>query len=229
MATSVISITTVVISTVIIQDEVGCVQEEIGVPRPPNPGRREELEEALVGYVLERGIADLSLRPVAEALGVSTYSLVYHFGSKEGVIAAVMARVEQREREMTAGWLEVPGGISLAGIMRRYWEEWCLPDELAPYHRLFYEIYALSLQQPGRFPGFLERGAIPWMPFLRDLALRAGLQEADANTIASLMASTVLGALLVLLGSGDRPAATAAVYAAADYVEELTSRRVLPR
>jgi hypothetical protein len=43
------------------------------------------------------------------------------------------------------------------------------------------------------------------------------------------MASTVLGALLVLLGSGDRPAATAAVYAAADYVEELTSRRVLPR
>jgi AcrR family transcriptional regulator len=197
------------------------------MPRPPNPGRRDELEEAVVGYVLEHGIADLSLRPVAEALRVSTYSLVYHFGSKEGVIAAVLAGIEQREREMTAGWQEEPGGISLAGIMRRYWDEWCLPDELAPYHRLFYEIYALSLQQPERFPGFLERGAIPWMPFLRDLAMRAGVQEAEANVLASLMASTVLGALLIRLGSGDKEAATAAVYAAADYVEQLASRRAL--
>jgi hypothetical protein len=136
----------------------------------------------------------------------------------------VLARIEQREREMTAGWLAEPGGISLAGIMRRYWDEWCLPDELAPYHRLFYEIYALSLQQPNRFPGFLERGAIPWMPFLCDLAVRTGVQEAEANALASFMASTVLGALLVLLGSGDKDTATAAVYAAADYVEELTSR-----
>ena len=194
------------------------------MPRKPSPGRREELVEAVVDYVLTHGIADLSLRPLAEALDVSTYSLVYHFGSKEGLIAAVMARIEERERVMTAAWMDEPGGASPAAIMRRYWEEWCLPDELAPYHRLFYETFALSLQQPGRFPGFLERGTSPWLPFIRNLALQSGLPEAEADLVAGLMASTVLGALLVLLGTGDRELATRVVYAAADHVESLTSR-----
>jgi AcrR family transcriptional regulator len=183
------------------------------------------LEDAVIAYVLTHGIADLSLRPVAEALGVSTYSLVYHFGSKEGLIAAVMAHIESREREMTASWLhEDPAAATPAAIMRRYWDEWCLPDELAPYHRLFYEVYALSLQHPGRFPGFLEGGARPWLPFVRDLALRSGVPESEANLVASLMVSTVLGALLVLLATKDKDLATRTVYAAASSVEQLTSR-----
>jgi AcrR family transcriptional regulator len=195
------------------------------VPRKPNPGRREELEEAIVSYVLAHGIADLSLRPVAEALGVSTYSLIYHFGSKEGLIATVLARIEERERAMAAAWIAEPGSNFPAAVMRRYWAEWCLPDELAPYHRLFYEVYALSLQQPERFPGFLARGALPWLPFIRDAALRSGLGEADAQLIAALMASTVAGALLVLLGTGDKDMATRAVHAVADCIETLISRQ----
>jgi hypothetical protein len=139
------------------------------------------------------------------------------------MIAAVMARIEERQRGMGAAWTDGSGGGSLAAMMIRYWEEWCLPDELAPYHRLFYEIYSLSLQQPDRFPGFLERGAIPWLAFLRDLAVRSGLREEDANLVASLMASTVLGALLVLLGTGDKYLATRTVRAAAEHVETLTS------
>jgi AcrR family transcriptional regulator len=195
------------------------------MPRRANPQRREQLEDAVVDYVLTHGIADLSLRPVAEALGVSTYSLVYHFGSKEGLIAAVIARIESREREMTAAWLyEDPATATPAAIMRRYWDEWCLPDELAPYHRLFYEVYALSLQHPQRFPGFLESGARPWLPFIRDLALRSGVPESETNLVASLMVSTVLGALLVLLATEDKDLATRTVYAAASSVEQLTSR-----
>lgn len=193
------------------------------MPRKPNPERKEQLEDAVVNYVLEHGIADLSLRPVAEALGVSAYSLVYHFGSKEGLIAAVMARIEERERTMTAAWVTEPDGASLAVVMRRYWREWCLPEELAPYHRLFYEVYALSLQQPDRFPGFMQRGALPWLGFIHTLALRSGLTETDAQYIASLMSSTVLGALLVLLGTGDKEATTRTVDAAANYVESFVS------
>jgi AcrR family transcriptional regulator len=195
------------------------------MPRKPDPARREELEDKLVEYVLAHGISDLSLRPLAEALGVSTYSLVYHFGSKEGVIAAVLARAEEQQRAMTAAWIEELGAPSPGAIMRRYWQAWCLPDELAPYHRLFYEVYVLSLQQPGRFPGFPERGgAQPWLTFLRDSALRSGFREEDASILAWLMASTVGGALLVLLGTGDKETATRTVEAAADAIEELVDR-----
>jgi AcrR family transcriptional regulator len=193
------------------------------VPRKADTQRKTDLEQALVTYVLAHGISDLSLRPLADALGVSTYSLVYHFGSKDELISTVVTAIENREREMTAAWMDVPGGASPAAILRRYWDEWCLPDELAPYHRLFYEIFALSLQQPGRFSGFMERGAIPWLAFVRDLASRSGLSDADANLVASLMTSTVLGALLILLANGDKDLATRTVYAAADQVELVTS------
>jgi AcrR family transcriptional regulator len=198
-------------------------EEESCMPRRPNPKRREQLESAVVDYVLAHGIADLSLRPVAEALGVSTYALVYHFGSKEGLIAAVMGHIESRQRGMTEAWQRDPAYASPAAILRRYWDEWCLPDELLPYHRLFYEIYVLSLQQPNRFPGFLEEGANPWLPFIGDLSRRAGVTEAEANLVASLMISIVLGALLVLLGTHDKELATRSVYAAADDIERRTS------
>lgn len=194
------------------------------MPRQPDPGRRAALEAAVVDYVLNHGIADLSLRPLAEALGVSTFSLVYHFGSKEGLIAAVLAWIEEKQRVMTASWMNEPGSSSPAGILRRYWTEWCLPDELAPYHRLFYEIYGLALQQPARFPGFLEEGTSPWLPFIRTLAEQSGLEEADAEVVAWLMTSTVVGALFILLGTEDRETATRAVNAAADHIEELTAR-----
>lgn len=195
------------------------------MPRRHNPARREELEEALIDYVLEHGISDLSLRPLAEGLGVSTYSLVYHFGSKDGVIAAVVARVEERERAMVGAWIDEMGISSLGAIMRRYWNDWCLPDELASYHRLFYEVYVLSLQRPERFEGFLARGgAQPWLSFVRERGVQSGLRDEDANLVAWLMASTVGGALLALLGTGDKEMATRAVEAAATYIDGLAAR-----
>jgi AcrR family transcriptional regulator len=194
------------------------------MPRPPNPERRRNLEDAVVEYVLTHGISDLSLRPVAEGLGVSTFSLAYHFGSKEGLIAAVMSRIEERERSMTAAWMAEEPGATPAAIVLRYWREWCLPPELAPYHRLFYETYALSLQQPERFPGFLERGARPWLPMLRSLARQAGVHESEADLLVSVMVSTILGALLLLLGTGETVLATRTVEEMADHVEVLTAR-----
>jgi hypothetical protein len=51
-----------------------------------------------------------------------------------------------------------------------------------------------------------------------------GVPEADADLIAWLMASTVGGALLALLATGDKGTATRTVEAAADFVEELVAR-----
>jgi AcrR family transcriptional regulator len=200
-------------------------REEGVVPRRPDPKRREALVEAVAGYVLQHGVADLSLRPVADALGVSTYSLVYHFGSKDGLIAAVVAHIEERQRAMAAGWAEETQPVAPGAVMRRYWHEWCLPEALAPYHRLFYEVYVLSLREPERFPGFLERGgAEPWLAYTRAVALRAGLTDAEADVVAWLMATTVAGALLALLGTGDREMSTRTVESVAEHLDHLTSR-----
>jgi len=64
--------------------------------RPPNPARRGELLDEIVDYVLERGLVGLSLRPLAKALGVSTYTLTYQLGPKDEMLQAIVDHAEQR-------------------------------------------------------------------------------------------------------------------------------------
>ena len=51
---------------------------------------RETLLPLLAAYVLENGLADVSLRPLAKAAGTSDRMLLYHFGSKEELVAALL-------------------------------------------------------------------------------------------------------------------------------------------
>ena len=64
--------------------------------------RREQLLRAAVDYVAGHGISDLSLRQLGAALGTSHRMLVYHFGSKEGLLVAVVREVEQQQRAALA-------------------------------------------------------------------------------------------------------------------------------
>ncbi len=49
-------------------------------------GRREELLELAYAYILQHGLADVSLRPLAAQIGSSPRVLLYLFGNKEGLI-----------------------------------------------------------------------------------------------------------------------------------------------
>ena len=50
---------------------------------------RDRLLAAAVSHALSGGIADLSLRELAAAIGTSHRMLIYHFGSRQGLLAAV--------------------------------------------------------------------------------------------------------------------------------------------
>src|SRR5919197_617954 len=54
--------------------------------------RKAELLEAAYRYVLEHGLGDMSLRPLAAAVGSSPRVLLFLFGSKEGLIRELIAR-----------------------------------------------------------------------------------------------------------------------------------------
>src|SRR5262249_32927762 len=65
--------------------------------RPPNPNRKAETLARATDYVLAHGLSGLSLRPLAAALGTSTRMLLYDFGSKEELVADVLAEARRRE------------------------------------------------------------------------------------------------------------------------------------
>ncbi|MEX0343137.1 MAG: TetR/AcrR family transcriptional regulator [Erythrobacter sp.] len=51
---------------------------------------RETLLPRLAAHVLAHGLADASLRPLARAAGTSDRMLIYHFGSKDALVAALL-------------------------------------------------------------------------------------------------------------------------------------------
>lgn len=60
--------------------------------------RKQELLEATIIYLLEHGLAELSLRPLAAAAGTSARLLIYHFGSKERLLVEVLETLQRRLR-----------------------------------------------------------------------------------------------------------------------------------
>ena len=61
---------------------------------------KERLLEAVVEVALTTGIADKSLRAIAEAAGTSHRMLIHHFGSREGLLVEVSKAVEARQRAL---------------------------------------------------------------------------------------------------------------------------------
>src|SRR4051812_37110241 len=61
---------------------------------------RERLLAAALEHFGAHGIGDTSLRGIAEALGTSHRMLIYHFGSREGLLAEVTSEVEARQRAL---------------------------------------------------------------------------------------------------------------------------------
>lgn len=171
--------------------------------------RKQELLEAAYEYVLGNGLADMSLRPLASQIGSSPRVLLFLFGSKEGLIRALLARAREEELRYLAQLRESQG---LAVTGRDVWA-WLADTSHRALLALWVEGYARSLLgEPG-----------PWADFGRDtvadwLALFAGRQagvperdEKDAEAERTLLLAVLRGALLDLLATGEEERVTRAV------------------
>jgi AcrR family transcriptional regulator len=168
--------------------------------RPIDHQRRAALLDEVVDYAVEHGFSDLSWRPVACVLGVSTTTLVHHFGTKEQMLVAILGRLRERLAMAVRDTLgEQP---DLATAARAAWTLTSDPQRGAEF-RLFFAVYGSALQAPKQFAGFLERVVADWMGALRD-AQGPDTDAATATRTATLVIATIRGLLLDLLATGDR-------------------------
>jgi AcrR family transcriptional regulator len=172
-------------------------------PRQPQPAR-ERLLAAAVTKAMQGGIADLSLRELAAAIGTSHRMLLYHFGSREGLLAAVTLAVEGAERAT----LREAGAIN-ADDARRYWARYTDPA-LWPQERLFFELYVHALRGRPGTEGFLEHVVTGWLEPLAAAIAQDGIDPVIAPAAARLSMAVTRGLLLDLLATRDTEAATAA-------------------
>jgi AcrR family transcriptional regulator len=158
---------------------------------------RDRLLAAAVDHALTAGIADLSLRELASAIGTSHRMLIYHFGSREGLLVAVSQAVEQSERELL-----LQGGVEPSGA----WQSWkrLSHPNLWPQERLFFELYSYALLDRPGTEAFLDGIIEAWVAPVAEALVKAGVEELQARTDARLGLAVVRGLLLDLLATGDR-------------------------
>lgn len=167
--------------------------------RPVDHQRRAELLDAITDYAVTQGFSELTWRPVAAALGVTSNTLVHHFGTKEQMFQAVLRRL--RERLVAATSEMLAGPADLATAARTTWE-WTSDPKRSQEFRLFFAIYGRALQAPQQFSEFLDQVVTDWMGSLCK-AQGPDVDPATAARRATLVIATIRGLLLDLLATGE--------------------------
>lgn len=168
---------------------------------------RSDLVDRLVEHAAANGLSDTSLRDLAAAVGTSHRMLHYHFGSRAGVVAAVVERVESQQRDALAAI--AAGSTSPSDIIEQQWAQLSDPA-LAPFIRLFFEVTAQAMfERPGT-DGFLAGLTDPWLDLGAQLAGDLGIEQDPAEL--RLGVAVIRGLLLDAVASGDPAPATASLH-----------------
>jgi AcrR family transcriptional regulator len=173
--------------------------------------RRVHLLDDVVAYLAQHGLANVSLRPLAESLGVSVNALVHHFGTKDDLILAALRRSERIQQAVEDRWLERQPRMSQADLMRAWWR-WinASPQNLAIV-RLGIEAAALDATVTG-----LPRAARGdqlglWRRQMEERLVREGVPPAVAAIEASLAKAMFTGLVLDLMATGQKARLTRAL------------------
>jgi AcrR family transcriptional regulator len=178
------------------------------MPEEPPSARRVELVDAAYAYALEHGLAGASLRPVAEAIGSSTGVLRFLFGSKDGLVRAVLARARQDELELLA---QLPADGDLREVAGEVWA-WLADPGHAPVLRLWVESYATAVVDPdGPWGDFAEQTVDDWLRLLARAQPSGVRRTAGGAAQRTAVLAVLRGGLLDLLATGQRTRVTRAV------------------
>ncbi|TXS52033.1 TetR/AcrR family transcriptional regulator [Streptomyces sp. t39] len=181
-------------------------------PRTANPSaRRTELLDAAYAYALTHGLADLSLRPLAGAIGSSTRVLMFLFGNKDGLVRALLARARTDELALLERLRRPECPVGLIPAAEHVWT-WLAAEEHRPLLRLWAEAYTRSLIEPeGPWAGFAEDTVTDWLDVLAACQPQPERDTEEGAVRRTLTLAVLRGALLDLLATDDAPRLTAAV------------------
>ena len=175
--------------------------------RPSNPQIWARLREQAVDYVMSRGAADLTLRPLAKALKTNARMLMYHFGSREGLMREILAGLRERGEALIQEWFgKAKTPPTLVEFLLMYWQRMSDP-QMRTVVRLIFDLYALALRDPRNYPGVLTDPIRHW----RKLAVRTGRPPKTGKAEATLLLAATRGLLLDLSATGDRRRVTQAL------------------
>ncbi len=104
---------------------------------------RDALLEKVLAYFTANGIGDTSLRGLADAVGTSHRMLIYHFGSRDGLLAEILDLMSQRQLAAIDAFL---GSDEVLDPREVGWSTWTmLADDAHVFAPLFFEVTAHAM------------------------------------------------------------------------------------
>lgn len=183
----------------------------MSVDTEPSP-RQRELLAATLRYAAENNLSDLSLRPLAAAIGSSPRVLLYLFGSKEGLIRDVLAM--NREEQLGLVERAAAEADGPRAVLELLWR-WLTDPARRTVLRLFFEGYVRGCgpqAATGPWTGFASASLDDWLPPLERLL--------DGHRIPPTLLLAVMRGLLLDLLAESPTGSTAAAEVAARRVDD---------
>ncbi|MBX7445055.1 MULTISPECIES: TetR/AcrR family transcriptional regulator [unclassified Arthrobacter] len=176
--------------------------------RPSRSERKAELLTAILDYLMDKTLAELTFRSLAEGLGVSAYVLVYHFGNRDQLINDIVASIESR-----LDWMR---STDVRDIDRDAWRaflldswQWTMAQRNRHLTRLEFEATAQDIVA-GEPRGSSQENFRLLHHKTRDWLMVQGIAEEYADTDARLFTSTFYGLQFDFVVMNEPEAATKA-------------------
>jgi AcrR family transcriptional regulator len=130
------------------------------VGRRPQPQIRERLLDACTDHALAHGLPD-RLGPFVAATGTSSRMLLYHFGTRDGLLREVLQRARRRQVQAFTELLRVRADEPYPRTLGRAWAAMSGPEG-RPYLRVFAPLHDAA--GGPLWPGFRRTATTDWLP-----------------------------------------------------------------
>ncbi len=177
--------------------------------RKPDPGRKPELLAQILDHLLDKPLASLSFRTVATALGVSTFTLVYQFGTRAELVSDIVAAISARQADIEDRLIESPGTLDAYYDNLALSWRWTLDPRNRQLQRLEFEASMLEALDPDTH-NFSRALYATWLRVGRDALESFGLSPDDAEIEARIMVDAFYGLQYDLVVNNDEARSTAA-------------------
>lgn len=196
--------------------------------RRPERERKSELLVQILDYLVDKPLSSLTFRSLANALGVSTFTLVYQFGTRAELVADIVAAISSRQSEMEARLEADPNRFDeYYDNLHTSWR-WTLQPRNRQLQRLDFEASMMEALEPD-FYNYSRPLFATWLR-VGSASLEAfGLRPEDAAIESRIMVDAFYGLQYDLVITGDEAGATASfnrmVEQHRDRVESLAAQR----
>jgi AcrR family transcriptional regulator len=170
------------------------------------PSRKQQLLEDLIAYFIRRGVADVSLRPMAKEVGTSARLLIFHFQSRERLLLEVLDEMQTRLQQSLEELLANHATPDRPAPLRMFWD-WALKDQNFAHLRVLYQLHILAAQDSKTYGKFLKRNSLNWLE-----TVQAILKPSQRSSgLATLIVAVFDGLFIEVMSTGDRRRATVAI------------------